>query len=723
LELELVDGSVFMVNADTEVTGLVLLGRGVMRFTPSPEVEQAQVRIFAGSEALETAFNAVYVRTATLSAHADLGQLTEVTVNARELRRAEEVFREESSKTYVLDLGDLSADQWSLPPGFGDFLAEVRTSRYGTLTYVRSGTEPEDIFVIDRSTETNISIYASKRRLEERGRFYNENARDAYEVLDYDVDVAYLPDRQWIEGRARMQLRTRETITGQLNIKLADGFRVYSVGSNRFGRLFSLRATGMNTVVVHVPAILEKGEELTLTITYGGRLEPQVAEREGLQFDPPVTFPTSAEPFYLYSSRSFWYPQSPIANYATATIRVSVPDNMASVATGDLTAGFPRMIGGQQGVPRRRLYSFRAERPVRYLSFVVSRFQPVESAVAEFEAVAGQSVSPSYPSLSIAIEANPLLVSRGRELASRAVNIAQFYQSVIGDSPYSSFTAALVESDRPGGHSPAHFATLNQPMKDTPIVWRNDPVDFPSYPEFFLAHELAHQWWGQGVGWNNYHEQWLSEGAAQYFATLYAERRHGPDMLARMLRQMRTWALKYSDQGPVYLGYRLGHVKDDSRIFRALVYNKGAVVLHMLRRLMGDDAFFRGIRRFYADSRYRKVGSEDLRHAMEAEAGRSLERFFERWIYGSTLPNLAFGYRVENHAGGQDVLFRITQTGDLFDVPVAIRLTYVDGRTADVAIPVMERAVEHRVTLDGRLRSAIINNDDGTLAEIRRTSF
>ena len=63
-----------------------------------------------------------------------------------------------------------------------------------------------------------------------------------------------------------------------------------------------------------------------------------------------------------------------------------------------------------------------------------------------------------------------------------------------------------------------------------------------------------------------------------------------------------------SDQGPVYLGYRLGHIRGESRVFRALVYNKSAAVLHMLRRLVGDEAFFRGLRRFYRESRFRKVG-------------------------------------------------------------------------------------------------------------------
>ena len=109
----------------------------------------------------------------------------------------------------------------------------------------------------------------------------------------------------------------------------------------------------------------------------------------------------------------------------------------------------------------------------------------------------------------------------------RSAAIFAFYASLVGDVPYPSFTLALSESDLPGGHSPAYFAILNQPLPTTPYVWRNDPVSFNGYPTFFLAHELGHQWWGQAVGWKNYHEQWLSEGIAQYFAAMYAEQERG----------------------------------------------------------------------------------------------------------------------------------------------------------------------------------------------------
>src|SRR6187399_2659214 len=113
-----------------------------------------------------------------------------------------------------------------------------------------------------------------------------------------------------------------------------------------------------------------------------------------------------------------------------------------------------------------------------------------------------------------------------------------------------------------------------------------------------------------------------------------------------MLRQFRRWSLSQSDQGPIHLGYRLGHIKNDPRVYRAIVYNKGAAVLHMLRRFVGDEAFFLGLQRFYVTARFDKAGTEDFRRAMEAESNVSLERFFEDWIYQSALPRLKVSYQV-----------------------------------------------------------------------------
>ena len=280
---------------------------------------------------------------------------------------------------------------------------------------------------------------------------------------------------------------------------------------------------------------------------------------------------------------------------------------------------------------------------------VLSEFVSVASEEVPLSPVAGDAVADAgatYP-LRLTVEANARQRRRARQLSERARTILSFYTSLVSAPPYPSLTIALVESELPGGHSPAHVSLINEPMQASDLFWQRDPVYFRDVPDFFLAHELAHQWWGQAVGWSNYHEQWLSEGFAQYFAALYAREARGTRVFRRIMRQMREWAMQQSDQGPVYLGYRLGHIKQDRRIFRALVYNKGAMVLHMLHRLLGDDAFFRGVRRYYTDWQFRKAGTEDLRRAFEQESDVPLARFFERYIHETGLPDLTFNYTPE----------------------------------------------------------------------------
>jgi hypothetical protein len=732
LELTLAEGSIFVGDIDLGVTAVVVLGKGAMHFHPAPATERGQVKIFCGSETLDTNFDAAYIRVNP----ADFGDLFPAAalqpkpLDARELRRAQDLFRSESQKSFVIDLGDLSRDAWSLLPTPGDFVAEVRTRRYETLTYAKSSNEAEDITLFDRKHHRNIALYASRERLARRGLFYNEDDLAEYDILHYDVDVAAFPERQWIDGKATLRLRVRAFAVGTLTLRLADSLVVQSIVSREYGRLFGIRVKNQNTLVVNLPTAIGRDNEITLTITYAGRLEPQTPDRETMLVgqgrsadDIPVLMQPEAS--YLYSSRSYWYPQASVSDYGTARIQVTVPMTIDCVASGELDPGYPALVAGKDGAPNRKVYAFSAQQPLRYLALLMSRFTRAQTATIAFPPKSGgraagpedegiRVTGPTYRSMNLSVEANPRQVQRGRELADRAADIALFYESMVGDSPYSSFTVALLESDLPGGHSPGYFAALNQPMPSTPLVWRNDPAAFNGFPDFFIAHELAHQWWGQAVGWRNYHEQWLSEGFAQYFAAMYAQHQRGDELFSSVLRQLRKWGMDQTNQGPVYLGYRLGHIRGESRVFRALVYNKGAAVLHMLRRLVGDEVFFRGIRRFYWTSRFHKAGTEDFREAMEHESGQPLDRFFARWIYGSTLPKLKVGYRVD----GQDVVLRVEQIGDVFDVPVTISLQYADRKNVDVLVKATGQVVEQRVPLAGVLRGIDVSKDDGTMAEI-----
>jgi hypothetical protein len=729
------EGNVFTVETPEGVTGLVLFGRGDLLFTPTPEAERGQVRLFAGTETLTAKFDTAFIRLnpGEYESRVSPGSLTKIATDQRLLRRAQSVFTEEAPKSFSLDLSDLSRDTWYLIPGYGDFLAEVRTKKYGTLTYARSTSEAEDVTLFDRAKHRNISIYASAQKLSARGRFYDEDDLADYDILDYNIEATVYPEREFIDGRARLRLRVRAYALATLTIRLAEPLTVTGIASAEHGRLLHLRVNNQNAIVVNLPTSMPRDSEINLVIAYSGRLPSQGVDREALTVEPQqrgedLPF-VPAEPNYLLSNRAYWHPQSPVTDYATATLRITVPDGYGVVASGELAAGSPT-VTKDASLPQgaKKLYVFTAAEPLRYLSLVVSRFVKVaDTTVPLVEGAGTDRVVASLGAdgrrtpgfrvrdrIGLNVEANPRQQGRGREMTAWAADILKFYSGLIGETPYPTMSLALVEHDLPGGHSPGYFAVLNNPLPTTPFVWRNDPAAFSGFPEFFLAHELAHQWWGQAVGWKNYHEQWLSEGFAQYFAALYAQKAHGDDTFVDMLRQFRRWALAESDQGPVHLGYRLGHIKGDQRVFRALLYNKGAAVLHMLRRLVGDEAFFNGLRRFYYNKKFAKAGTDDLQNAFEQETGRSLSRFFERWIYGDALPRLS--YQVTT--GDREVVVRFQQMTDLvFDVPVTVTITYSDGRSVDVVVPVTEKEVVQKIPVEGAVRNVQINRDSAAIAQ------
>ena len=727
LSIQLASGAAFVASSPEGPTAVVLLGRGRLQFSPSDPAERTQLAIFSGAEQLSTEFDAVLIRIrpTDFAAGFPAGTLTPRAAVPADARRAASYFDEYIGKTLNVDLNDLSRDRWSLLPQEGDLIAEIRTRRFGNLTYARSQSDAEDISFFDRRRKKNIAIYASAEKLASRGgRFFSEDDTVDYDVTNYDLEADFSPERLWIDGKAKVSLTVTAPVVSSLTLRIADSLVVRSVVSAELGRLMYLRIVGQNAVIVNFPIPVPRGTELSLQVVYGGRIEPQELDREAIAFDPQdqeriVVLP---EPRYIYSNRSYWYPQATVADYATARLEITVPADYDAVASGT-PAGPPSRAAGpvRQGDHARKRFVFTSDRPMRYLACVISRFNVVTTAelvlpssddrgaTSDDARTHGPAARPeaTETSLSLTVQANPRQASRGRGTAERTAAIFKYYASLIGDVPYPSFTVALSESDLPGGHSPAYFAILNQPLPTSPYVWRNDPVSFTGYPSFFLAHELGHQWWGQAVGWKNYHEQWLSEGFAQYFAAMYAEQERGPETFADVLRQMRRWAIDTSPQGPVYLGYRLGHIKSDSRVFRAVIYNKAAMVLHMLRRLVGDEAFFRGIRSFYAEWRFRKAGTDDFRVAMTRASGQDLTAFFDAWIFRTAIPRLQVRHTVQ----GNTAVVTIEQRGEVVPVPVSLSLEYTSGSTEHVTMAVTEKTVTRTFPLAGTLRELVIDQE------------
>jgi hypothetical protein len=738
LTLHLSSGAAFLAHVEDGNTALVFRGKGTMRFAPEVPAEQLQVRIFSGKPALETPIEAVYIRLnpGEFERYISSSHLEPSEIAPGDVARARAFFDELSVKSYTLNLADLSSERWSLLPPMGTVLAEVRTSRFGTLTYVRSLDDAEDVQLFDRARSRNISIYASSERLATRGRYYSEDATAPYDVLRYDLDVRFDPEREWISGRGSLTVKTRRDVS-TLSLKLSESLAVSSITSPQFGRVLALRVAGQSSVIVSLPAVLPAESEVKLDIAYSGRMAPQNIDREAIlvEAEPPqgqavlpsLDQPIPPEPRFLYSNRTFWYPQAPATDFATASMRLTVPAQYQVVAVGSLASSVVTPEDQQRGRSgdqrAERTVQFNADRPVRYLACVISRFLPVGGARAQVPAVSTASdvmtetARPAAGSaVNVDVVATPRLLRANRQLPERTARILEFYAGILGEAPYPEFSLATLDSELPSGHSPAYFAIWNQPSLPTNLSWRGDPVSLNGHPFFFLAHEVAHQWWGQAIGWKNYHEQWLSEGLSQYFATLYAGHDRGIEVERGLMLQMRESALDLSRHGPVHLGYRLGHVQGDGRIFRGLIYNKSAVVVDMLRRLIGQDAFSRGIKRFYKEHRFTKAGTDDFQKAFEAETPVPLTRFFERWILGFTLPDVRLTWRM---ADDTHVAVRIEQLGETFDFPLTLTIQHGDGRLEQVPVAVTTPVHDAVIPVAGPIRR-LDTRDDLGLVNVKR---
>ncbi len=721
-------GTAFGAPGESGLTGLVLHGRGELHFAPPDRAEQDQLRIFSRHPSLDTPVDDVYIRVnpADLRSHLSEAALVPSATSRAAAARAQTIFDRFAPRSFNLNVGDLSPERWSILPAAGNLAVEFRTARYGWLTYARAVNDPEDIDLFDRERGHTLSLYASPAKIAARGPFYDEDAGAVYDVLQYSLDLAFDPVRAWIEGRGRLRIKVLSEATQSISFRLAESLTVSSVTSPGLGRLLAMRILGQTTVLVSLPHAVGRSEELTVDIAYAGRLEPQELGNDAMsepgagqqpQAPEPIQKP---EPRFMYSNRAYWYPQGLTTDYAPAAMRLTVPAWYQVVATGNQirSSASQGVIHGESRPVRT--VEFLADRPVRYLACEISRFVSVSRTTIQVPVAAARDVglpagwtASAATELPLEVLATPRLASSSRSISSRAEALIRFYVSTVGDAPYPGLTITMADALLPGGHSPAYFALVQQPLPSTPYLWREDPLNFDRYPDFLLAHEVAHQWWGQAVGFKNYHDQWLSEGLAQYSAAMFIESTR-PDLTRDLLAQMRESARSFASSGPIYLGYRLGHIAGRSAAFRAIAYNKSAVVLHMLRRMIGEEPFRNGLRRFYREWRFSKAGTDDLRAAFEAEAQRPLGRFFDRWILGSTLPQVRVTTQIDAEAGFATV--RVEQVGEIFDLPLTIAVQYTDGRTEDRTLLVTDAVRDYRIPLNGRVRR-IVTRDDLTLAE------
>jgi aminopeptidase N len=198
-----------------------------------------------------------------------------------------------------------------------------------------------------------------------------------------------------------------------------------------------------------------------------------------------------------------------------------------------------------------------------------------------------------------------------------------------------------------------------------------------AFAEYVVAHELAHQWFGNLITCATWPNLWLNEGFATYSEALYFEAMYG---------NARYWQDITPKMASAKTAVGSVHVQDTTSLGilfdGALVYNKGASVLHMLRHVMGDSLFFAALRSYVGDPRYRfkTATTEDFRAVCENIAGTQLGYFFNQWIYGEKYPQYSYSWSSRPAATGYDVSIRVLQTTQtanpsFFTMPIDVKLS------------------------------------------------
>jgi hypothetical protein len=660
-ELRMDSGTLFQTIEALGPTALVFVGRGRVVFTPRPPAEREQLRQFSGSPTLDTAVRWAFVRLhpVDFTRVIDPARLEPAPGDAADRAVAERLLRERAPRSFTLD-APLPRSPWWLLPSPGDAIVDFPTGRRRVLTFALSGNESEDVNLFDRDRQLQICVYPSAGR----PRQYDEDERRTVDLLEQDLTVRFEPERVELSAVHRMTLRLLQP-ANTLRVRLHDDLRVSSLATGEGTNLLFFRVREGNSLVVPLGAIGDRTRPFTLVTRYAGRHDPAPVEQELLQ--APVTIRESdsdvfvERPPLVYSNRTAWYPRTSAEDFAPASVGLDAPEGWLAVTGGELV--------GIRTEDRRVRSEFRLRQPGKFVTAVVGRLGEVGLRQEGEQAVRGFATSRTRG------EAAETLMLVQRLLA--------FYAERFGPGPYPQVGVVVAEGETPGGHSPPGLLYLQL----RPPVLRlrslpDDPANFSDLPGFFVAHEVAHQWWGQATAPASYRERWLSEAWAQYAAAMWIREKQGEGAFRGMMDRMARWAFRHDAAGPIHLGQRLGVLKNDGRIFRAVVYDKGAWVLHMLRGIVGDEAFFGGARAFLDEHRYRKAGTDDFRRALEAASGRELEPYFQRWIYETGLPTLRWSWRTEAAGPGFRTEVRLRAENLPGEVPLEVTLVTPRGREA-----------------------------------------
>src|SRR5271155_1680657 len=500
-------------------------------------------------------------------------------------------------------------------------------------------------------------------------------------VDDYQIEAELTPHLHQISARAKVKFTALQDLTVAI-FELHNDLRVTRVLDDNNQPLSAERITQDSTIRVPLPAGLAKNASTTLTFEYEGNLE--TAD------DSPVTglklaYIGDDTSYLLYSGR--WFPVSGYGlNRFTSTISITVPAHMRVIGSGKTTVtdNPPSKKPNTNGLPTKT-FTFVDTKPSLPGTIIAGSFEEYKSDEAGMD---------------LHVFFKPTHKGLAPEYTSTAVQEFTYFITLYG-TPLSQ-----------------KLNVVELPNDTVPYAWAPEIAGIASSSITektnyrLLANAIAHQWWGVSVSPATKDDWWLADGFSRYSEAMYVENAAGAAGLEEAVKDMSVGALAY-DNVPLSSASKLDPFSTE---FQSLVTDKGAMILHMLRWVLGEDKYLKTMREFAETYAGKPATTDDFRVVAEKNYGDQLTWFFSQWLDSTGAPE--FKVKYTTYRLGSNKGFRVTgeisQDLDLFRMPVDLRID-TDGKTEDKKLEVVGTSSAFTVETFGRPRRISIDPDHHVL--------
>lgn len=702
IKLVFKDAILFYDNIPGFETALLVIGNGHLYFSPSDPKERHQLELLYKKKFLEDRLNYVYLRFSNFFFNNHIRIVREVNekklrISQAEKNKAYSLFSKHYSRSFTIE-NSLNGELLSFLPQGEEVVFEFEGYKIGEFTYIYTPFAEEEVNLYKWKGEKIISLYSP--RVDESTRKIFFSFGQMFDVKGYQIEIAFNPKDYYLSAKAKIDISSEVKFLDGVKFKFNPKLEILRIYDEEKRVLFYTQDKLRKILYVYFFEPPSRGKLSSIEIFYRGKLIPPKQTADVVaepQFNEPVINIPSKYDTYLYSHSSYWYPSPPDVDYFKVRLKIIVPPEYTCVSNGKLIEK-TRLTGVEKVEEIEKMgssvYVFETKNPLKYISFIVGKFTKIQEDSSPLPFRFFKSSNIRY---------------QKRDLLNQAKDILRFYESKFGSYPYEKLTIVQRGWPTSGGHSPASFIVLNErPTVSGKGRYLNvgSPVDFSRWKEYFIAHEIAHQWWGQGVTWKTYHDQWLSEGLAQFSSILYLREKYGDGVLSPILKELSRWTEKKSEWGPITMGSRLSYF--DFEAYQSIIYNKTSLVLNMLMDFLGEESFFKGLRKFFIDHKYDAASTNDFIKTFVDISEIDLTLFFKGWFDSHTLPGVRVSHSLQKRGERYLLKFMVHQQMDFFIFPLWVEWT-LNGNKIRKKLLIDEKTEKFDFELEGKPRKIRVN--------------